>query len=775
MRSKRLIATISVITMLFGSVGVYGAGTPITRGEAARMLALAADDYTYGISPEDILKDSEEDTALTRAQALVMLKRAFGEFPAPKGNDLRSGYPAENFTDVPDSTKEEIADVLASGIVAGTSENTLSPDAPITAEQLELLIKRTYAYMGKNLKDDYWASVNKPLLDTLEIPEGNTYVGGAFATITDTVDKQIKDIIDELLAGNYEKGSKEQKIADFYRSTLNKEYRKKTGMAPIMPYIESIDKAENIDDIVKVNNTLINELALVPFMCFNVITDIKDNSKNMMTFQVISGSLGAKELYEYEDIINEYKKVIETYFKAIGEPEDKASNDAELVIGYEKRVMKYFPDYNDRMNAEGAYNLFKLDDIKKMFPEVDMDSVYDALGYDESWKNTDMLIGFPNYTKAIAAEFTQDNIDTLKAYAKFMLVYYKGGMLSDELRDAYYDFVEATGMGVRSTPEQDALDAVKETFPEYLGKIYIDKYFPAENKQNVENMVKDIINVYKANLKNIEWMSDETKEKALLKLDEMKILIGYPDEFKDPYEYAEINSDSYFENDISLSLSAQKKNIENQFEPVDKNDMNTAVYTVNAFYNQTINGIIFPAAILQAPFYDYDASYETNLGGIGYIIAHEISHAFDNHGSAFDENGNVANWWTDEDKAAFDALCDKMVEYYDGQEVAPGIISDGEMTLGENIADNGAMNCILEIASHLDDPDYDALFRSAALCWAESYDRDSLKYNTIDDPHSNSKLRINRVLENNQIFYDTYGIKEGDGMYVAPENRVKIW
>lgn len=777
MKLKRFIAAMSAAVLFF--TPVY-ADTPITRGEAADMLIKAADDYTPDLRKSDILQGYEdgklhEEKELTRAEALVMLKRAFGEFPEPKGHNLRSGYPASNFTDVPEWAETEIADVLSSGIVAGTSEDTLSPDDIITDDQLELLIKRTYAYMGTNLKDDFWATVNKESLDSLEIPQGEISVGGGFATVDDTVKEQINTIVDELLAGNYEKGSEEQKMADFYRSALNSEYRSKTGLAPIMPYMELIDKAESVEDIVSVNNTLIKELAIAPFLSFCIDVDLKDNSKNKLELGVPIGSLGSKDLYEDQNIIAEYKKLIETYFKAIGETDDKAAYDAEAVLDLDTRLMSHGPDLQDMNDVDKLYNLYKFDDVNAMFPGVDLDSVFEAVGYDESWKTTDVLVLFPDYMKAMAAEFTEDNIDALKAYAKFTVLFNIGKALSDELLEASDNFAEATGTGARITLEQRALKSLEANFPDYLGKIYAEKYFSAEKKQNIESMVKDMIDFYKERIKNIDWMSDATKEKALLKLNEMKILIGYPDEYKDPYEYAEINSDSYFDNLVSMNLSAQKKSVEEQFETIDENYMGYAVYEVNAGYNSTMNEIIFPAAILQAPFYDYDASYETNLGGIGYVIAHEITHAFDTTGSLFDEKGNASNWWTEEDRATFDALCDKMIEYYDGVEIAPGITANGETTIGENIADNGALNCILEIASKLENPDYDALFRSAAHCFAESADRSSLEYYAVIDVHSNDKLRINKVFENNQIFYDTYGINEGDGMYVAPEDRVRIW
>ena len=336
-------------------------------------------------------------------------------------------------------------------------------------------------------------------------------------------------------------------------------------------------------------------------------------------------------------------------------------------------------------------------------------------------------------------------------------------------------------MGVSGsyTPEERALLTVQNIMPDYIGELYAEKYFTEEAKQDVEKMVKDIIEVYRNRIQNLTWMSDETKQKALKKLDTMKIKIGYPDKWETAIDNAEIKSTtdggSYFTNMLSILAAQKEETLELQGTAVDKTQWMMYPFTVNACYSAIQNDITFPAAILQAPMYDVNASYEQNLGGIGYIIAHEITHAFDNNGAKFDENGNAADWWTEEDYAAFNALCEDMIEFYDGEEGIPGIPMNGTLTLSENVADNGAVACITEIVAGLENPDFETLYKSMANCWASVANRAYYQYAAQADLHSADKLRVNRVLVNCDEFFETFDIGETDGMWVAPEDRVKIW
>ena len=292
-------------------------------------------------------------------------------------------------------------------------------------------------------------------------------------------------------------------------------------------------------------------------------------------------------------------------------------------------------------------------------------------------------------------------------------------------------------------------------------------------------MIREFIEIYKERLQQADWLSAETRARAVGKLDAMQIKVGYPDSWESYLDGAEIRSPeeggSFFANTIAIQKAALADAVSRQNAPVDKSEWKMEAYTVNACYDFTANDITFPAAILQAPLYDVHACREENLGGIGYIIAHEISHAFDNNGAKFDENGNSADWWTEADYAAFQERCAAVIDWYDGQEAYPGICCNGELTLSENVADLGSLRCLMEAAQRLEDPDYDALFRAVANTWASTTSRQLRAYLSVMDVHAPDKLRCNRALQTLDEFYETYGIQSGDGMWTEPESRVSVW
>lgn len=335
------------------------------------------------------------------------------------------------------------------------------------------------------------------------------------------------------------------------------------------------------------------------------------------------------------------------------------------------------------------------------------------------------------------------------------------------------------GASGQLSEEELAAQYVQTIMSDYLGKAYADRYFSAEAKADVERMVQDILTVYRDRLQNLTWMSQATKEKAIQKLDRMQINIGYPDAWDDSLNKVEILSvdqgGSFYDNLAAMGRYSVGLLQEYQEKGVDKNLWPMTTYTVNAGYMFSANSITFPAGILQAPFYDLDASYEENLGKIGYVIAHEISHAFDNNGAKYDENGNAADWWTADDYAAFQELCAKAVALYDGREAAPGITCNGALTLSENIADLGAAACLTEIESKQKTPDYAALYTAMAEIWYTSYPRETRLYLSQADVHAPDKLRGSLVLQNFPEFYQAFGITEEDAMWLPPENRVQIW
>ena len=423
------------------------------------------------------------------------------------------------------------------------------------------------------------------------------------------------------------------------------------------------------------------------------------------------------------------------------------------------------------------YNLYTMDELKVLFPKVDLDAVYDMSGLKREERIAVSDVGL---LKAVAALLDGTHVDQLKDLMRMSLLSGYGGALNKEFTDAANAF-NAAYLGIQGTQTEEELAAaqVQSLMSGYLEKAYVEKHFSAQAKADVEDMIADFIAVYKERIEALDWMSGTTKAMALKKLDSMGVKVGYPDKWDDSMDAVAIKSadqgGSYFQNIVDIAKAGQEELLAYQGTVVDKSEWITPAYTVNAFYNPTSNDITFPAGILQAPMYDVNASREENLGAIGYVIAHEITHAFDNSGAKFDENGNAADWWTAEDYAAFQEKCNAVAAWYDGQESIPGITCSGTLTLGENVADLGAAACVTEVAGREKTPDYDTLFRTMANAWASTASREYQQAAAALDVHAPEKLRVNRVLQTIPEFYETFDIQAGDGMWVAPEARVKLW
>ena len=781
MKMKKIFAAVLAL-VLMTNIPVLAEDNSITRGETAQMLLTAADDYNGDVKLTDIIQGYEdgglyEGKPVTRAEALVMMKRAFGELPEPTGHNRRVAIPAEEFTDIPEWAETELSEVFNAGIAAGTGEGVFSPDELVTKRQMELFIERVYSLFGTNERDDFYAAVNKDALNSLEIKPGRTAAGTLY-DLSDESDEKVGEIIKEIISKPHEKGTKEQKIADVYNNFLDMEARNKAGITPIKKYLDLISQAQTTEDLLNAQSVVLDEISSLLYMGFNLTIDYKDSTKYMLYFGTIAPDM-SKDFYKdgTEAQKTSYLKYIKTLFTLSGESDKDAGNMAVQCYEFEKMLADKMMNPEDYSNVDKMYNLFTMDEIKEMFPNVNMDKVFEE---SKLKKEDKIAVADVGLVKEFARLFNDDNIDSLKAYGKCLLLKAYKGAFNREFSDAVNTFnQEFMGVEGNYTDEELAAGQVQSMMREYIGEMYAERYFSEKAKEDVEKMVQDIISVYRERLSNNDWMSEETKEKAINKLNNIKVKIGYPDTWETELDEVEIRSvkegGSYFENIINKAKVSRQKMIELQGTEVDKTEWIMYPFTVNACYSPTSNDITFPAAILQPPMYDVNASYEQNLGGIGYIIAHEITHAFDNNGAKFDENGNAADWWTKEDYTAFQNLCDKMVKFYDGQEAVAGIPMNGTLTLSENVADQGALACITEIASKLKNPDYKTLYRSMAECWASTMSREMSQYFASVDVHSADKIRVNRVVVNQDEFYDAFGITETDGMYVKPEDRVVIW
>ncbi len=785
-RWSALLLAAALFLACIPGAGAAQTGEYLTRGETAGLLLEAAQDYNPDISYADILQgypngDLDEQGPVTRVQALVMLQRAFGGLPEPKGDNARSGYPASSFTDVPAWAAEELESVFAAGIVTGTTETTFSPGERITREQLDLFLRRTFALEGSNLKDDFYAAVNKQALDNSQILPG--YPGtGAFTDLLVSVQSDVTAVIQELVqTGGRTAG--ERKIVTLYQNIVDADTRNAAGLTPIQPYLTAIDQARTLEELMAVHVQVQKDLAASLLLDFGLTVDARDSSACLLTFDGLSPMLGQSGYgaSASEAQKQAYETYLETLFTLSGQSREEAAQAAALIWQTDTALAAASLTTQELADVDKTYHIYTMDQLQAMFPGANLDALFGASGLEQTDR---ILVSDPGKLQVIAALFdpdeTPNSLEILKAYARLTLLNTFGPMLSQDFTDAISTFQQSyLGIAGGLSPEGTASQYVQALLGDYLGKAYTDRCFSASAKKEVESMVRDILAVYRERIQALDWMSSATKAKAIRKLDTMTLHIGYPDTWEDPLEGVNLltagEGGSFFQNAVAIVQAGRQALAERQQEGPDKDQWVMTPYTVNACYTPTENTITFPAGILQPPFYDKNASYEENLGSIGYVIAHEITHAFDNNGAKFDENGNAAGWWTAADYVAFQILCQRVVTLYDGRECAPGIVCNGELTLSENIADLGAAACITQLEGKQKNPDYAALYTAMAQIWCSSYPREMRQYMARTDVHAPDKLRGSLVLQNFDPFYEAFGITEGDGMWLAPEDRVVIW
>lgn len=771
---KRFMPLLLALVLALGTLPVQAAA--LTRGEAAQALLSAAQDYNPGVQQSDILKGYPDgslalDGTLTRVQALVMLTRAFGGFAVPVGDNARMALPTGSLTNVPAWAVEELSSVLAAGLADGDANEAMS------AEALSTLLRRAYAAKGTNLRDDYYAAVNKSWLDGSDIPAGLS-INGPFYGLSLTVNEQIAALIREIDAHEQTPGTAEAKIKALYDCVMDAEGREKAGVAPIQKYLDAIENAKTLGELVSVDAQMQKELGLSMLLGFGLTTDLADSSRRIAAFSLIGAGMD-KDFYV--NGADAQRSAYTTYLTSLltlsGLGADEAAQRVAAFYDAEAAISAASLDPQDYSNVDKTYNLFTLGELKALLPNVDLDAVLAASGIENAER---IMVSDVGALKAAAALYDDAHLALLKTAARLALLQSVATSLNQGFMDAYFDFVLGYyGVDARQSNEQIAAQQVQALLADYLSRAYVDEYFSAKAKADVEEMIGEFIAIYKERILAQDWMSAETKAKAVKKLDTMGVKVGYPDSWESCLDRAEIKSPaeggSFFSNVIAIQMAMKQDVLAHQNDAPDKSEWIMTPFTVNACYNPSANDITFPAAILQSPLYDVNASREENLGGIGYIIAHEITHAFDNNGAKFDENGSAADWWTAEDYAAFRQKCQAVAEWYDGQEAYPGIACSGVLTISENVADLGAAKCIVAAAKKLDHPDLDKLFRAVANTWASTTSRQMREYLAVTDVHAPDKLRCNRVLQTLPEFYTTYDIQPGDGMWTAPETRVSVW
>ena len=786
MKMKKSIAAALSVLMILCSIPLAAAAESsgyATRGEVLDMLMTAADDYNPGVKESDIMQGDEnglrENDSVTRAEALIMLGRAFGGFPELTGNNLRIAIPKEDFTDIPAWAEAELEPVFNAGLAAGTGDGKFSPDEYVTTEQMQTFIRRVFALCGSNLKDSYYSTVNKTQLDSLTIPEGRTS-NGVLSQVSENTLEQTREIIQDAATGSPEPGSAQEKIKILYNNIMDMDARNAAGYEPIREDLEAVASAGSISDLcsIRIFNDTSNASELLAR--FSLSIDPMDSTSYIGTF-VPATPLLSQQIYNGEDEAGKtaYIKYLKTLLTLCGEADAEAEANANAFFEFEKEISQASLSLAEQYDISNTYNIYTLSELKAMFPLFNMDEMFEAAGLKDS---SEILVSDAKKLERTAQMFTDDNFENVQNYVKLTLILNCASTLSEDFVEAENTYNnEVLGISGSASDEDTAVSIVSNLLSEYIGQAYAEKYCTDEIVNDVTEIIHEVIDVYKDRIANLDWMSETTKEKALLKLETMVINVGAPDyeDYDFALETAVLKSaedgGSFFDNIMEIRKANLAYMAKSAGTKIDKTEWITTPHTVNAFYSANFNSINFPIAFLQAPIYDSNASYEENLGAVGMVIGHEITHAFDSSGSQYDENGNAVNWWTDKDAATFAALCDNVVEYYRGLEPAPGITVNPEQTLTENIADLGGMSCITEIGSRREGFDFKKMFESYANLWLSVNTREYMQMKVNSDVHSPDNIRVDRVLQSIDKFYEVYDIAPGDGMYVAPENRAKIW
>ncbi|WP_395058828.1 M13 family metallopeptidase [Flavobacterium sp.] len=668
--------------------------------------------------------------------------------------------------------------------LAGNAQESVKPKNP--GINLDL--------MDKNVKpgNDFFRFVNGTWYDKTEIPADKTR-WGSFDELRQNTDKDALAILKEAAADKkLDPKSDQAKSVSVYQTYMDTISRNKLGIKPIKPYLTKIDAIKNIQDV---NNLLIEmePMGGIGFYGVGVGADAKDSNKNVVYLGLGSLGLPDREYYVSDDKDSKEKREkyvlhIARMLQFLGTKPAEAKLEADKILALEIAMSKPRLDRVELRDDRKTYNPMTVAELQKLTPSINWKRYLDGVGITNL---ESIVVSQPKYISALETIFKEVKIDDLKAYMRWTLLRKSTGLLTDEIETANWEFYSKTLQGAKKQRPRNerALQVVNGTVGEALGKLYVEKKFPAEAKTKAKAMIDNVILAYENRINNLTWMSVETKKKAVEKLHKVTIKIGYPDKWKD-YSKLEVKSiaqgGTYYENIKNVSRWNFDENIADLKKPVDKTTWGMSPQTVNAYYNPSYNEIVFPAAILQPPFYDYKTDEAVNYGGIGAVIGHEISHGFDDSGARYNADGNLVDWWTEDDLKQFTGLGGALADEYSALEPLPGTHVDGKFTLGENIGDLGGINAAYDgLQLYLKQngnpglidgytPEQ-RLFISWATIWRSKMRDEAIKNQVKTDPHSPGMYRAYVPLTNLDAFYQAFDIKEGDKLFVKPENRVRIW
>ena len=626
------------------------------------------------------------------------------------------------------------------------------------------------------IQDDLYEAVNGEWLAKAVIPDDRPSTGG-FAILDQEVEAKMMEDFRAFAAGEKTTDIPEvNEAVKLYRKVLDVERRNREGIAPVMPLLHRIAAIDSTDSFNSQAVYLLENGASLPVSCY-VDTDMKDATRNALFVQGPGTILPDTPYYGTEpgnQLLELYKMMAAKAlsFTDLSEEEQKqylddtVAFDALIAQKVKSQVewADYVKNYNP-MSTEEVAEYVKPLDLKKIMHDLWGEDIPDTI-----------IVRDPKAIKEMNFYFNEDNLSRYVHWSYVKTLLSKTAYLSEELASTGTMYRRAL-IGVPNDPviEKQAYQIASRCFSEPVGIYYGRTYFGEEAKKDIISIVKQIIEVYKNRMRKNTFLQESTKEKAIKKLSTIAIKMGYPDSVREIYSRMKVaEEDSYYETMNKLTKIMLDDEISKLHKPVDRSVWQMPGHMVNACYDPFRNDITFPAAILQKPFYSINQSVSENLGGIGAVIAHEISHAFDNNGSHFDENGNLFDWWCEEDFEAFKKLTQDMIEQWDGIEFM-GDKVNGELVVSENIADNGGVSATLDIMNHTEGADFQAYFINWAKIWCMKAKPEYMLLLLKNDVHSPAKLRANIQVRNFPEWYSAFGVTENDQMYIAPEKRIIIW
>lgn len=614
---------------------------------------------------------------------------------------------------------------------------------------------------------------------------------GSFDMLQDDNNKRINSILSDLQKKKYKKGTTEWKLATFYKQALDVDSRNKAGIAPVKPLLDEMEAAKTVSDLQQLQLKNMPMGYGVQYAWF-FDADQKNAKMNILNIYQSGLTLGQKDYYVNNDsatvaIRNAYRQHIARMFQLYGFTKEQAETRAAAVFRTETMVALISKSQTELRDPQANYTKMTLKEFNENYPNLHLAALTNAEGIQAQYIDS-MVVGQPSFLAGLDKIVSLYTADELRALMEWDVIQNSVGYLSDEIREANFDFFGKTMSGRKEDYPlwKRATSQVEGAMGEALGRIYCERYFPESSKKMMEQLVRNLQVSLGQRIDAQTWMSDTTKAAAHHKLDQFYVKIGYPNKWTD-YSKLDIDpSKSFYENVLATRIFANNKNISDKAgKPVNRDEWLMTPQTVNAYYNPTTNEICFPAGILQRPFFDPKADEAFNLGAIGVVIGHEMTHGFDDQGRQYDADGNMKDWWTASDAKGFTERADLYVRWFDSIEVLPGLHSNGRFTLGENLADHGGLEVAFNALKNVEKtkklktldgftPEQ-RFFIAYAGVWGQNITEQEIRNRVKRDPHALGEWRVNGALPHIDAWYDAFNVKAGDKMYLPKEERLRLW